>query len=310
MRTSVITERTRRLDRRAARGRGRLVLVLAIRLARRARLGDVLVIAHLARELAVPPHRVVRVVGVVLVAVEDLMRVEGPRERTNVGAESRGASEAELKGVARGVSASKAARGPALAERRMRRERKSLRNEVHNANAVVRGPVRRIIKRAWRFPSLPKTRARDGEKSSALCLSIASCCSFASLYSIADSSSVGAAGRGSEVMSARVPVPVRFRSKKNFVDNEQERKRLHRERSFFGRTYARGERVREARRALSEQRVELRAQHAYLLLVQVRLVHVRFREQMTLALRSSDDVDEGDENVDRAKYRRARVTCQ
>ncbi len=31
---------------------------------------------------------------------------------------------------------------------------------------------------------------------------------------------------------------------------------------------------------------------------------------MTLALRSSDDVDEGDENVDRAKYRRARVTCQ
>jgi hypothetical protein len=123
----VITERTRRLDRRAARGRGRLVLVLAIRLARRARLGDVLVIAHLARELAVPPHRVVRVVGVVLVAVEDLMRVEGPRERTNVGAESRGASEAELKGVARGVSASKAARDPALAERRMRRERKSLR---------------------------------------------------------------------------------------------------------------------------------------------------------------------------------------
>ena len=52
----------------------------------------------------------------------------------------------ELKGVRggverrRGVCVGIETEGP-WAERNIRRERKSLRNEVHNANAVVRGPA-------------------------------------------------------------------------------------------------------------------------------------------------------------------------
>ena len=65
------------------------------------------------------------------------MFVRGEVERRQMW--SRKASDTELKGVGRGASGSKARR--ARREAKERRETKSLRNRVHHADAVVRGPA-------------------------------------------------------------------------------------------------------------------------------------------------------------------------